>query len=66
MTPELLDVLIFSGTMGLAFPILAVSETRRARRQERKLWRQYINLSMQTGPYISWEQFRQERLPGHG
>lgn len=69
MTPDqqaILDVIIFIAALGLLWPVLSVSEARRARRMERKLWMQYIDLSMRSGPYISWEQYRQDHLAGHG
>lgn len=62
----ILDVIIFTSSMALVWPVMSITESRRARRKERKLWNQYISLSMSDTPFISWEQFRKENTPNHG
>lgn len=73
MTPDqqaILDVLAMICSLGVLSIWFAIREAGRQKRQERKLWRKYIALSMEAGPdkrFVSWEQYRAERTPiSHG
>lgn len=63
---EVLDVLILLACSCVMLVLMAWWESGRprrlARRRQRRLWREYINLSTTEGPsYISWEDFQASR-----